>query len=305
MRIAGRLGCFALIAGWCLLTSSAACAVEDLEATTADQHFERGRQAYEAGDYERARQEFERAVQSVAPGTVLEAEPMTASPPAMSSAPAAPVELKVPALRWEEETERVTYLIGVNDVVAVSVWQVPDLTRDVTVRPDGKISYPLIGDIPAEGLTLTELDHLLTERLRAYVREPQVTVELRRMREQRVAVLGEVAQQGVYRIAGKTTVPEVIAMAQGFRPTGARIRDVVIVKGYPDQPRVVHLNVNSLLRRGKAAPVTVDGGDIIYVSRTWVADANAALAALAPALNTTLQVLSGFTTHEVYLDIRK
>lgn len=98
----------------------------------------------------------------------------------------------------------------------ISVWENPDLEQDVIVRPDGKISFPLIDEVQAEGLTISELDKVMTEKLKEYIRYPDVSISLKKMAGERIIVLGEVKSPGVYTLSGRKTVLEAVALAGGF-----------------------------------------------------------------------------------------
>ena len=90
------------------------------------------------------------------------------------------------------------YILGPEDVLEVTVWGYPDLTRIVTVRPDGKISLPTVGPLTAAGLSVERLTQILTRAYAAYINNPQVTVSIREFRKIRVSVLGQVTRPGTY-----------------------------------------------------------------------------------------------------------
>lgn len=120
------------------------------------------------------------------------------------------------AAQAREEPKESAYQIGREDVLDVSVWRDPDLSRTVPVRPDGKISLPLLGDVEAEGKTPHELAQALTEALHPYVQEPRVSVIVREVNSTRVYVTGEVAQPGAYALRGRMSLVQLIALAGGF-----------------------------------------------------------------------------------------
>lgn len=275
---------------WCWGISTASAT-----ASSAQDHIDQGRQAYDAGDYEQARREFEQALGAVGGAPAVD-EPH-ATPLLAVQTIAEP--LPPPAPIGSDGTV-MPYLLAAGDVLLISVWQVPDLTREATVRPDGKLAYPLVGEVPAEGLTLTELNRLLTERFKLYVRNPQVSVELKSMAQQRVVVLGEVNKQGVYPFPGRAiTVPEAIAMGEGFKRIGAKIRDVAVLKGYPRQPCLYHLDAKALLLRGEDPQrLLLAGNDIVFVSRSWVGNAHAFIDAVTPMLNSVFQGISAYSLYE-------
>ena len=110
----------------------------------------------------------------------------------------------------------VEYQIGPEDVLDIMVWKNPELSRTVPVRPDGKVSLPLVNDIQAAGLTPSELRTQVALRLEDYVPQPEVAVIVREVHSVKVAVVGAVRLPGRYEIRTPATVLEMIAMAQGL-----------------------------------------------------------------------------------------
>jgi len=108
------------------------------------------------------------------------------------------------------------YLIGANDVLNIFVWKDQDLTQDVTVMSDGRITFPMIGEIMAKGRTVTELKDDITEKLKDYVTNPEVTVIVRESRSRRIYVIGMVSQPGQYQLEADMTVLQALTMAGGF-----------------------------------------------------------------------------------------
>ena len=108
------------------------------------------------------------------------------------------------------------YVIGLGDVLEVFVWRNDQLSRELVVRPDGKISLPLIQDIQAEGLTVLQLRDEITRMFDKHINNPRVTVLVRQINSYKVSVLGRVLRPGVYPITGSTTLLEAISMAGGF-----------------------------------------------------------------------------------------
>lgn len=108
------------------------------------------------------------------------------------------------------------YKIGADDVLDVNVWKEQELTRTLQVRPDGKISMPLLNDVQAAGMTPTQLAASLTEKLKKYLNAPQVTVIVTQTNSQRVYVLGEVTRPGAYSLLPGMTVLQAISSAGGL-----------------------------------------------------------------------------------------
>ena len=109
------------------------------------------------------------------------------------------------------------YVLGPDDVVEVNVWKEPDISRAVQVRPDGKITLPLVGDTAAAGLTPQQLQEKIEKGLESYISKPAVTVIVREAKSHKFNVVGEVAKPGSYTLTNATTVLDAIALAGGFK----------------------------------------------------------------------------------------
>jgi polysaccharide export outer membrane protein len=120
------------------------------------------------------------------------------------------------------------YQIGPEDVLDISVWKNPELSRTVPVRPDGKVSLPLLNDFRVAGLTPSDLREQLVSRLSDFVPTPEVSVIVREVHSRKVAVVGAVKTAGRYELKSPMTVLEAIALAQGFTDFAARDRIVVL-----------------------------------------------------------------------------
>jgi polysaccharide biosynthesis/export protein len=127
------------------------------------------------------------------------------------------------------ETEAApSYVIGPEDVLEIAVWSNTDLSRTVPVRPDGKISLPLLHDVQASGLTPMQLRAALTSSLARFVSDPVVSVIVREVHSVKVTVIGEVKTPGRYEVRSRTTVLDVLAMAGGLSQYAARSRITVL-----------------------------------------------------------------------------
>ncbi len=122
------------------------------------------------------------------------------------------------------------YKIGSEDVLDVIVWKNPDLSKVVSVRPDGKISLPLIGDVVVEGLTVAQVKQDLEARLKEFKETPNVSVVVQQVNSYGIYVLGEVAKPGLYKMKTFTTVLQAISTAGGFTPFAAKNRIFVLRK---------------------------------------------------------------------------
>ncbi len=108
------------------------------------------------------------------------------------------------------------YVIGPQDVLDISVWKEPEVSRRVPVRPDGMISLPLLNDLQAAGLTPMQLAAAITERLKKYLADPRATVIVTEINSQRIYILGEVNRAGAYPLLPNMTVLQALSSAGGF-----------------------------------------------------------------------------------------
>jgi polysaccharide export outer membrane protein len=109
-----------------------------------------------------------------------------------------------------------SYKIGPNDILNIFVWKEVELTRDVTVMPDGKITYPLIGEITAQGQTASELKKAIADKLQNFVTAPEVTVIVKESRSQVIYTIGKLTRPGPYPLAPGMTVMQALSAAGGF-----------------------------------------------------------------------------------------
>lgn len=128
------------------------------------------------------------------------------------------------------------YVIGPEDVLAINVWHEAELSRSVPVRPDGKISLPLVGDVKASGLTANQLEVELANGLDAYIHKPQVTVIVEEVNSHKFYVLGEVQRPGSYPLSPNMTVLSALAVAGGFRDF-AKVSQIYVLRLWPDGTR--------------------------------------------------------------------
>lgn len=108
------------------------------------------------------------------------------------------------------------FLLGPEDVLEIAVWKNQDLTKTAAIRPDGLISMPIVGDIQAAGLSANELAQRIADRLRQFVQNPAVSVNVKELNSYSVYVMGEVAKPGKFQLKSYVTVLQAISMAGGF-----------------------------------------------------------------------------------------
>ena len=149
-----------------------------------------------------------------------------------------------------------TYQLGAEDVILVRVWREPELSGAMTVRPDGQITMPLIGDVKASGLTPLQLGEQIAEKLSKFINGPEVMVSVQAVRSKRYSVTGEVGRPGVYPLVVPTTVLDALTAAGGFREF-ANSKNVTIIRGskrfkfnYKDVIKGKNMSQNILLENG-------------------------------------------------------
>jgi polysaccharide export outer membrane protein len=138
------------------------------------------------------------------------------------------------------------YKIGADDTLNISVWKEPDLTETLPVRPDGKISLPLLGDIPAAGLTPSQLADAISTKLKKYMSDPRVTVIVTAMNSQRIYVLGEVLHSGTMTLQPNMTVLQALASA-GFSQF-ANTKGIYVLRSENGKQQKIAVNYKALLK---------------------------------------------------------
>lgn len=156
------------------------------------------------------------------------------------------------------------YRLGPEDVIEVFVYKEPDLSTTVTVRPDGRISLPLAGELEATGKTATQLQQEIADGLKRYVSGPVVNVMVKQINSLKVSVLGEVRKPDVYRIKNRVTVLDAIAMAGGFTDL-ARPNRVVVLRNTPSGQQRIKINVNQVVADNSSHPFYLEPMDTVYV----------------------------------------
>jgi polysaccharide export outer membrane protein len=155
------------------------------------------------------------------------------------------------------------YKIGPLDVLEISVFKVPELSRTVQVASSGTINLPLVGEVPAAGRTARDIEHDLTKRLGTkYLQSPQVNVFVKEYNSQRVTVDGSVKKPGVYPIRGDATLLQMIATAEGLTDTAKS--EVVIFRTVDGKRSAAKFDLDEI-RAGKSKDPQIVEGDLIVV----------------------------------------
>ncbi|MBM2837575.1 MAG: putative Polysaccharide export protein [Deltaproteobacteria bacterium] len=142
------------------------------------------------------------------------------------------------------------YIIGPEDVLEISVWKNQDISREVRVRPDGKISLPLIGEIGAAGLNVELLRKTITERVKEYQGGAVVSIIVKEINSYKIFILGEVARPGVFILKAKTSVLQALALAGGFNQFASKNKVVVIRSRKDGSTEKIRININEIVKEG-------------------------------------------------------
>ncbi len=169
------------------------------------------------------------------------ADGQTLPPSTAAAAPAANVSTSVPVLP-------AGYVIGASDVLSVVFWRDKDMSADVTVRPDGNISLPLLNDVTAAGYTPDQLRAKLIEAASKYIEDPNATVVVKEIHSRNVYVTGNVAKPATYPLMSDMTVLQLIALAGGLQEY-ADAKNIVVIR---DREREAHVSQVQLQGRGQA-----------------------------------------------------
>jgi len=158
-----------------------------------------------------------------------------------------------------------SYVIGPEDMLDINVWKEPDMTRLVPVRPDGKISLPLINDVQAAGLTPQQLATAVTEKLRKFLTGPQVTVIVTAINSQRVFVVGEVLRAGAFPLIPGMTVLQALANAGGFS-TFANVKKIYVMRLVNGKHTELPFNYREVLKGDNPDQnIKLEPGDTVVV----------------------------------------
>lgn len=187
----------------------------------------------------------------------------------------------------------VEYYIGPGDIVDVYVWGNPDLTREVTIRSDGKMAYPFIGTFKAAGLSIDQLQATITKKLAEYIRAPQVIVSLKSSAGNKIIILGRVNYPGVFSFKGTINVLDALAMAGDFTDDGKSTSVIVVSDNMTMKPKIKKLNVLKAMRDGIISKdMLLKPNDVIYVPRSTIGDINKFWADIQPTISTLSNLLS-------------
>lgn len=187
-----------------------------------------------------------------------------------------PAKEEVNAKPAETETEKdlvvSEFILGVGDEVELRVYRHDDLNKKVRIPPDGINTFPLIGEIPTKGMSIHQLREKIKESLSVYLVDPQISLEITSFKGQKIFILGEVYNPGVYQIDTPTTIIEAIAKAGGYTLDG-KYNSVVLIRGNIEKPELKRLDLKKTFATGDLFQnVFLKSGDIVYVPRTFISN---------------------------------
>ena len=164
---------------------------------------------------------------------------------------------------WAQQTP--DYTLNPGDQLEVSVWKEPDLTKTVIVRPDGKISFPLTGEVGAIGRTVAQVQTEISSKLKTYMPDPVVTVTMTALDGNKVYVIGQVTKPGAYVMNPRINVLQALSIAGGMTPFAAT-NDIIVLRRAGTQQRVMPFKYGDVSKgRGVEQNVALEAGDVVIV----------------------------------------
>ena len=162
--------------------------------------------------------------------------------------------------------EKETYIIGGGDVLDITTWKEPDFSREeILVKIDGNISFPLVGEIQAEGKTTLQLQNTIEKTLTEYVASPTVTVTVRSTGSKMFYILGEVVNTGEYPLTKHLTVLQAFALAGGFTEWASK-KEIILLRNVDGNEQALTINYKNILKgKDYSQNVKIQANDTIIV----------------------------------------
>lgn len=157
-----------------------------------------------------------------------------------------------------------TYVIGPEDVLAINVWKEPEMSASVPVRPDGKISLPLLNDVQAAGLTPMQLASTLSDKMQQFLTEPRVTVTVTGMNSKRIFLMGEVGRRGPVAMLPNMTLMQALAVGGGFSQF-ANLKKMYLLRNEEGKQVRLPINYKALMNGDESQNILMKPGDTIVV----------------------------------------
>jgi polysaccharide biosynthesis/export protein len=193
------------------------------------------------------------------------AKPAQVAPAGNESKPAAPASTAKPPVMPTGVAVPADYLIGPEDILTIVFWREKELSSEVVVRPDGRISLPVLQDVSAAGLTPEQLRDSLTKTAERFVEDPNVTVIVKEINSRRVFITGQVAKPGPYNITSPMTVVQLIAFAGGVLEY-ADTKNIMIMRTENSNPTSFRFNYKEVAEgKNLKQNITLKPGDTVIV----------------------------------------
>jgi polysaccharide export outer membrane protein len=199
-----------------------------------------------------------------------------------------------PAEEVPEEVRITEFILGPGDEIEITVYRHDDLKRTIQIDPSGIITYPLVGDIKAAGLSIFQLRDKIRDGLSKYIINPQVSIAVTAVQSQKIIVLGEVNSPGLFSLDSPMTVLEAMSQAGGFT-VDAKRKNVLLIRGGLENPKLVKLNLDDALNKGDLSQnIYLQNGDIIYVPATFIANVSRFFEHLSKIISPIVSMESGY-----------
>ena len=151
-------------------------------------------------------------------------------------------------LTWSAKASHNDYKIGAGDILEITIWKEPDLSREeVLVRTDGKISFPLLNDVQAAGLTPLEMKGNMETGLKEFISTPFVTITVTSPDSQRIYILGEVLNTGEYPLTKNLTVLQAFALAGGFTEWASK-KEIILMRKEGGKEKIYRINYKNIIK---------------------------------------------------------
>src|SRR5271165_3457553 len=198
-----------------------------------------------------------------ASGGASSGESSSATAKTATSSPSVPAANSKASTTPQGKVADESYIVGVADSLLISVWKEPDFSGPVVVRPDGIITVPVVGDVQVVGMTTIQVQDILTEKLKAVVTEPQVTVIVRDIKSRKVYLVGKVGRPGAIPLTGHETVLQILADAGGPSQF-AKPQKMYVLRTVGDHQKRIPFNYKKVLA-GSEPDLELEIGDTIVV----------------------------------------
>ena len=195
------------------------------------------------------------------------------------------------------------FILGVGDSINITVYRHDDLQRSVRIDNSGKIMLPLIGDVQAAGVSIFKLRDEIKRQLCKYIIDPQVMVAITTIQSQKIVVLGEVNNPGIFTLDYDTNIMEAISRAGGMT-NNAKLANVLLIRPKQGKPEIVSLDLKKALRKGDFSKnVKMQNGDIVYIPAVTIANISRYFSHISQILSPFIQLESGVVLWPMVKDV--